>query len=251
MQSGTPQRAGDDMVEGYRWLLMKATVSDGVAGSPIFNQTGEVIGMIRAELKESMPAAAVSIDSIEELLKQAPASVNPRPIAGLKPRAYYELMDDPEFKEALSRFERRDFLDAMGHMTHAAEHFPDSAACRTFLGTFQTELKAWAAAEESYRAAIKINPDYALAWGYISIPLYYQGKADEAIKACKKSISLQRDNFGAWMNLGGIYLMKGDLASASDLIQELKDFHMRPAYKIADRLSQALDKANAGKGASQ
>ena len=127
----------------------------------------------------------------------------------------------------------------------------ESATCRAFVGTFQTQMKSWAAAEESYRAAIKLDPDYTLAWGYLGIPLYYEGKAAEAVEACKKSIALQRDNFGAWSNLGGIYLMQGDLTAASALIDELKDFHARAAYKVADRLSAALDKATAAKEAAK
>jgi len=246
------QRSGvilkaEDLVEGYRWVLIEATVSGGLGGSPVFNGTGELIGMIRAELKENTPDAAVSIDSIEELLKRLPASMKPGPVTSLKTRSFDELIDDPDFREALAKFEHHDFLGALDHMSHATEHFPESAVCRAFLGTFQTELKSWAAAEASYRAAIKINPDYSLAWGYLGIPLYYQGKADEAIDACKKSIAIKRDNFGAWTNLGGIYLMQGNLPAASALIDELKEFHTRIAYKIADRLSLALNQANAAK----
>ena len=241
----------EDLVEGYRWLLVKATASEGAGGSPLFNESGELIGMIRAELKENMPGAAVSIDSIHELLKRAPAGANPRPVTDLKPRTYDELIDDPDFREALGKFESRDFLNALGLMSHVAERFPESATCRAFVGTFQTQMKSWAAADESYRAAIKLDPDGALAWGYLGIPLYYEGKAAEAVEACKKSIALQRDNFGAWSNLGGIYLMQGDLTAASALIDELKDFHARAAYKIADRLSVALDKATAAKGAAK
>ena len=250
-QSGGVITKAEDLVEGYRWLLFKATVSDGLGGAPLFNETGELIGMIRSEVKEDMPGAAVSIDSIEELLKRIPASAKPEPLTALKSRSYDELIEDPDFREGLAKFEGRDVLTALNHMSAAAKHFPDSAACRTFVGTFQTQLKSWAAAEESYRAAIKIDPEYALAWGYMGIPLYYQGKQDEAIAACKKSIAIKRDNFGAWSNLGGIYLMQGNLNAASGLIEELKDFHARTAYKIADRLSLALDQANSVKEKAQ
>jgi len=241
----------EDLVEGYRWLLVKATASEGAGGSPLFNESGELIGMIRAELKENMPGAAVSIDSIQELLKRARAGANLQPVTDLKPRTYDELIDDPDFREALGKFESRDFLNALGLMSRVAERFPESATCRAFVGTFQTQMKSWAPAEESYRAAIKLDPDYTLAWGYLGIPLYYEGKAAEAVEACKKSIALQRDNFGAWSNLGGIYLMQGDLTAASALIDELKDFHARAAYKVADRLSAALDKATAAKEAAK
>jgi Flp pilus assembly protein TadD len=253
-QAGGVILRSDDLVQGYHWLLIKGIASQGLGGSPVFSETGDLIGMIRDELKENAPGAAVSIESIDELLKRLPAQAAAKPVTDFKPRTYDEMLDDPDFREALSAIERKDFLTAATHMSRAAEQFPESAACRAFLGTFQTELKSWPAAEQSYKAAIKIDPDYALAWGYIGIPLYYEGKADEAIAACKKSIAMQRDNFGAWTNLGGIYIMQGNLTAASELIEQLKDFHTRAAYKIADRLSAGLDNAAAAssaKGAAQ
>ena len=82
--------------------------------------------------------------------------------------------------------------------------------CITLGGLAYYNLGQYQRAIEDYSAAIRLKPDYALAYYnrgcvYIKNPDQYK----QAIEDFNKAIHLKPDYVEAYNNLGGIYLLQG------------------------------------------
>ncbi len=237
----------ENLADDYRWLLLDATVVEGNSGSPVVNDAGEVIGMIRAQLKSYTQGFAVPSDRIKQLLNAA-KDAEPAKISDLKKRIYDELFDNMDFKAALAAARRRDNVEAVKKMVLASQHFPESGACLVLIGSYHSNLKAWKDAESAYRAAIKLKPDYALAWAFLGAVLEFQGKRNEGIIACRKAIALKPEVPEGWANLGGIFLASGNYDGVLEVIKSLQGLKTREADNYAANLTKALEKAKSSQG---
>jgi tetratricopeptide (TPR) repeat protein len=72
----------------------------------------------------------------------------------------------------------------------------------TNLGVILDDMKRFDEAEEAYKRAIEIDPDYAQAWYNLGVLLYDMKRFDEALDACKKALEIDPDYAKAWYNLG-------------------------------------------------
>ena len=87
------------------------------------------------------------------------------------------------------------------------------------------------AAIESYRQAIKIKPDYIIAQDNLALALQSAGDIDAAIKAYKDVLTIKPDYADAYYNLGNILQNKGDLDAAIESYK--KAIKIKPDYAEA------------------
>jgi tetratricopeptide (TPR) repeat protein len=133
------------------------------------------------------------------------------------------------------------------------------------------------AAEDAYRMAIQIEPDYEIALDNLAALLLREGKIDEAIANYQKALEINPDSVPGQIGLGNAYLAQGDFQRATaqynsvlqmhpdnvNAINNLGDVYARqskwdqaisqfeaalkidPSFELAQRnLAQALQKAN-------
>ncbi len=98
-------------------------------------------------------------------------------------------------------------------------------------GILLSELDKDAAAEQSLVIAIKLAPDYAIAWNNLGITLSKLGREDEAEKALRTATELDPKYTLAWINLG---------TSLSKLGREVE---AETAQRTAIELDPANDRA--------
>lgn len=236
----------EDFADEYRWFVVEAPVAKGNSGSPVLSEAGEVVGILVGQLRSFTQGWCIPSDDIGRLLALAD-DTKVTELAALKTRTYDDLFKDLDFQGALAAAHRRDNVDAIRMMALASQRFPKSGACLVLLGSYHSNQKSWKEAESAYRAAIKLKPDYALAWAFLGAVLELQGKRSDGLDACRRSIAMKPELPEGWTNLAGIYISSGDYAEARTAIEKLKGMHTKAADDYAANLTKGLDKAVSSK----
>ena len=85
---------------------------------------------------------------------------------------------------------------------------------------------------ESCKQAIRIKPDYAVAYYALGIAYGGLGRYQDAIEACRQVIRIRPDDARAHCNLGAAYLGTGDKGSAIEEYKILKTLDAERANKL-------------------
>ena len=113
----------------------------------------------------------------------------------------------------------------------AIEIKPDYAEAHSNLGNIFRDIGKFEEAEQSYRKAIEIKPDYADSHYNLGITFNDLGKLEEAEFSCRKAIELKPDYAKAHCNLGTILMDLGKLKDAE--LSYLKAIEINPDFADA------------------
>ena len=120
---------------------------------------------------------------------------------------------------------------ALFHTTKMLESFPNSVVLCNIAGAANAGLMQYDDAINSYKKALKINPDYADAYNNMGAALNEKGDLEAAIATYKKALKIKPDSADAYYNMGIALNNKGDLESAIDSYK--KALGVRPEYADA------------------
>jgi hypothetical protein len=239
---GTVDRV-EDLADDYQWFDIIAPSKEGESGSPVVDQTGHVLGLIRGEMQDHTQGWIVSVDSIKQLMLTA-TTAYPLPLSQATHRAFAELYSDPNFEPALQAAYDNENLEAARRMNLVTADFPQSAAVYALLGSYESRLRSWRTAGDAFRRAVAIRPDYTFAMASLGMVLYYQHKPGEALvmtnKAMQLAVAQQTEFTDTWLNIGGAYILLGHRDEARKVIGLLKGFKTKDADDCAAELSHAL-----------
>jgi serine/threonine protein kinase/Flp pilus assembly protein TadD len=112
----------------------------------------------------------------------------------------------------------------------------DDEAYRGLASAF-IELGRMQDAEDTYKKAISIHPQYASGYGQLAHLYRRQGRYVLAIAELKKAIELAPDDARQWFSLGGDYYYGGDYDRSIDALQ--KAITIRPSYQAYSNLGQS------------
>ena len=87
------------------------------------------------------------------------------------------------------------------------------------LGLAYTDAKNYPHAIQSYRRALKLNPNHGLSWNNLGSALEQQGDKDAAQESYAKAIALNPEHAEAQNNLGAIFSERGNLDEARACFQ--------------------------------
>jgi serine/threonine-protein kinase len=131
-----------------------------------------------------------------------------------------------------------------GHYEDAVQQFQRSLdldhnndeTLRSLAAAYQKLGKA-AAAEDAYRKAVSLRPNY---WGvYMAFGKFYYGQARyaEAAEMFKKAIQLAPLNYSGYYNLGAMYLLLGQYQESLEALQQ--SIALRPTFEAYGNLGAA------------
>src|SRR5690242_14832573 len=106
-----------------------------------------------------------------------------------------------------------------------------SAEVYRAMGHIQFELGDFAQAESSYRALLKMKPQYAMGWFNLAVCLERTGNWEQALEAFQKTTSLDPKNADAHLGMGIAHLRVEDPKSA--LFSFDKCLEIAPDYEDA------------------
>jgi protein O-GlcNAc transferase len=106
-------------------------------------------------------------------------------------KALKKITNKPEAWENLARCHR--FLgrpqEALSAMEESVKLQPDSASAHEVLGEMVAQIRGFAAAEKSFRRAVEIEPNLAVAWSNLGLSLL-DGRAAEALECFDRALQI-------------------------------------------------------------
>ena len=109
----------------------------------------------------------------------------------------------------------------------------DDEAYRGLASAF-VELNRMQDAEDTYKKAISIHPQYASGYGQLAHLYRREAKYTLAIAEYKKAIELAPEDARYWFSLGADYYNTGDYTRSIDALQ--KAITIRPSYQAYSNL---------------
>ena len=103
---------------------------------------------------------------------------------------------------------------ALNDSNELLEKFPNSIVLCNITGAANAGLIKFDAAIESYKKALKINPDYADAYYNMAIVLNDKGESELALEGYRQALKIKPNYADAYINMGVILKEMGDLEAA-------------------------------------
>jgi predicted TPR repeat methyltransferase len=97
---------------------------------------------------------------------------------------------------------------------------PGSADALNNIGTVLRKQLDWTGAEQAYREALALRPDFVEAWFNLSLALMHQGRIPEALLANSKAITLSPRHLQARDQVIRALLLQGERDKAAELYRE-------------------------------
>jgi len=143
-----------------------------------------------------------------------------------------------QFQTGVAYYELGRYSEAVESFKQAIRINPDYAEAHYNLGVAYYKLGRYSEAVEAYKQAIRINPDYAEAHYNLGVAYGVLGRHSEAVEAFKQAIRINPDYAEAHCNLGVSY---GKLGRYSEAVE---------AYKQAIRINPDYAEAHNNLGAT-
>ena len=168
-------------------LQVTTAVAPGSSGSPVFNASGEVIGVVTAiERAEQSLALAIPVESVKELIARAARAEQPKPLGTLTRRGGNDLATDAEYEAAAKAYNARDFEEAESRAKTVVARYPDSPSAHLLLGQVYLQRRSYSDAADSFERAIQLKSDLAPAWLGRALADWHQGSKDRARDALRE-----------------------------------------------------------------
>ena len=268
---GLEGTVSDGIISAFRsgrsMIQITAPISPGSSGSPVLDETGQVIGMATLVSKEGQNLNfAISAEAIKEAIqsdaKPSVAIASPTPTdspsvdsqdANARAELYFSL--------ALSQGDAKRYKDAIDDYTEAIRAKPDSAGaygnrgwCYAQLGLFEKaimdlseairlksnnadfyysrgtayfDLKQYENAISDYTEVIRLKPDYAEAYSGLGSAYLRLKQYERAIADFTEAIRLKPDFGAAYYNRGWVYHALGDDKAANADLKKSKKLGFR------------------------
>ena len=223
---GTLSRIKDISTE-RKLLLMTAPVTKGSSGSPVFNETGEVIGIANFIINEAQPyyfAMPVSQIKSSLSLKKTTPFDKADLIASEYTAEYW-------FNLGAAYDSLGMYTDASGAYQRALEIDPDDATAHNNLGVIYTNLNIYSFAIREHNEAIRLRPGYQEAYFNLGMAYIKSDFDQAAIETFKKAISLKPYDAKSQHNLAVALGKSGKLNEAIEAFKQA--IHSKPDYAEA------------------
>ncbi|MBV8100974.1 MAG: trypsin-like peptidase domain-containing protein, partial [Verrucomicrobia bacterium] len=185
-------------------IQITAPISPGSSGSPVLDETGQVIGMASGGNREGQNLNfAISAEAIEAAIREE-SDIPPEVMADTLPKGTAEITSSPRVTPSPTP--------------------DDELASKYFSKAFnEGNANNYRDAIADYTEAIRLKPDFAAAyinrgWCYLQLNLY-----DKVIADSTEAIKLQPDNSSAFLNRGCAYCGLQNYRSAvSDFTEAIR-----------------------------
>ena len=201
-------KATDGSIQSIRksnkWLRVKTATSNKTNGSPVFNDNGQVFGVIVPYGNYAIPASA-----LERLLDE---SIRMEPLAEWQQRK--QVRAEASYSLGVEKFDFKDYAGAIADLDKAIELNPEYIRAYYTRGWAQANLGDNTSAIASCTQAIKIDPSEADAYYGRGTVKARIGKYAEAMVDLDKAIELDAHHANAYSNRGGVKIKFGESETA-------------------------------------
>lgn len=233
-----------------KYLQITAPVSPGSSGGPVFNETGEVIGIVTFLIDKAQNINfALPISLIKDKINNNKVTKLPKDSIGdyKNTSEYWALLglyfaDLHLADEAVKAFEKAieispdnyryyslagslynlagDKSKALQYLYKATQLNPNDADAFTWIGVTFNDLKEYNDAAEAYKQSIRIQDDSAFAHYGLGVTYKNLGLYDLSISAFQDAIKLQPDDADSHYKLGHVFVKLQKYERALDEYKE-------------------------------
>ncbi len=197
--------------------LIQTTVaiSPGSSGGGLFNDQGELVGIMTFQLKEgqnlnfALPVEWVNQVDGKKIRERSRRQAPVDPELAERPKGARKDFDPSDYilpqERALECQKAKDWHGMIEACNAWIYNEPDSADAWFKLGLAYGQLGSHREAIEAFREALRLKPDDAYVWNNLGVTYGNMGRHREAIESYREALRLKPDDADAWYNLGLAY----------------------------------------------
>jgi len=206
-------------------------VRPGHSGSPMLNDSGQVIGVVFGSTADAESYIA-PIEVVRDILAQ-PGYTNPIPFSNRPRGGSLPVVVDAEFKAGARAMERKDWAEANRRFRGLARRFPNSPTANLFLGMSCRNLQSWSAAKGAFARAVQHKPQSSVAWLLYGSTLVAMEQYADGVEALREALKLglpeANQILSVWTELATAYAELGDGPKAQEALERLRRLDPRRA----------------------
>jgi hypothetical protein len=221
-------------IDDVRVIQTSAPISHGSSGGGLFDSQGRLIGVTSFFLKEGQNLNfALPGEWILGLGDESAANF-PASASGSQLEGAKKWSD-----KGFLAYLNENYAEAVESYKEAVRLNPEDSSAWFYLGTAQQELKRDDEAVRSFQQATRLKSDDALTWFRLAFSYLRLHRYEEAIDALNRETSLDPNKVSAWDLLSAAYLMAGKCQEALDTVQMV--LLLFPDDKTAQDLSKKVE----------
>ncbi len=203
-----------------------APISHGNSGSPIFNLTGQVVGVVTVKVTNGQNISlAIGSDRVRELIPGALRNLAELP-------AKDKLIDVGEalYRTGLDSLWLGNYDHAVGYFENAVNRNPKRADAWIQVGYCKVKQGKNEEAIKAYQQALQLKPSSEEVLNKLGDAYYYAGRLPDAIESYKEAARLHPERAEAFYNLALVYFESGN--------QQLALSHAHALQRLDEKLYQ-------------
>lgn len=209
----------DGIVAGVRkvpvfGVMMKISTPFSSVGSPVFNESGKLVGIVLIKLDNYSGAAwVVPAGKTARLLKD---NGNPMDYEEWSERQIKGWFDTPvgSYMEGFVNYWAGDFKAAAPRLEAAARDDRFSKEAYFLLGCCSDAMESYEKSVEAYSMAARLDPDSESIHVKLAEARMKKGDYTGSIDSCWKALHLKPDNYDAFLLLSRVYNAQSDFQKA-------------------------------------
>jgi len=208
----------DGTVEGVRkvpvfGLMRKIITPFSSVGSPVFNEGGELVGMVLVTLDDHGESAWVlPVERITALIRDP---VEPVELGEWAENQTTSWFDTPtgSYMKGFIHYWAGDYIDALPYLEMAARDNRYSREAYYLLGCCNDALQRFRKAAEAYSMAIRLNSNTPDIYVKLARTMMKEGDINGSLNCCWRALHLKLD-YDAFLLLSMAYNTQGDFQKA-------------------------------------
>ncbi|HEY6804044.1 MAG TPA: tetratricopeptide repeat-containing serine protease family protein [Pyrinomonadaceae bacterium] len=194
-----------------RIIQITAPISHGNSGSPVFNQRGQVLGVVTIKVSNGQNInLAIAFARINQL-----KTFEPKALSELTPKVSHTEASETLYRTGLESLWLGNYDNAVGYFENAVNKNPKRAEAWVQVGYCKVKQGKNLEAINAYQQALQLEPDNAEFHNKLGDAYYFAGRLREAIESYTEAGRLKPDVAETYYNLAVAYLESGNQAMAA------------------------------------
>jgi Flp pilus assembly protein TadD len=226
-----------------RIVQITAPISHGNSGSPVFNMSGQVVGVVTIRVMNGENInLALGASRFGELKKKEDRLIGFDELAARaadsKDSQKPDSLSDWWYRNGLNSLWLGNYDSALGYFETAVNKNPQRADAWIQVGFCKVKQGKNDDAIRAFEQALKLRPNSYEALNKLGDAYYYAGNNYRALESYKQAVALRPDLAEGYYNLGLVYLELGDRDSASAQLRALQPLDAELYKKLASEMER-------------